>query len=177
MMVCKENGLVMHVRMWLMCEIMSFEEVDPEGALLLVSLFLEHQHCGDFQVAVLELFLPSHNVGQGVLVVDCPHLGPHLRVTVNRQQSVQIGHHEVAVNELEEGEDVLRLVLSSAHFQNWLDREVTKVDLQHCGVGLIVVPGEHQGSGDALPCRVSHLEYPVLEVVPELRTVPPAAPV
>ena len=110
----------------------SLEEVDPEGPLPLIAFFLEHHHCGDLHVTVLKLLLPSHDVSQRVLVVNGPHLGPRLRVVVNGQQSVQVGHHQVAVDDLEESQDVLGLVLSGAYLQEGPDREVAEVYLQHC---------------------------------------------
>lgn len=63
------------------------------------------------------------------------------------------------MNELNQTYDVFGLVLGRPNLEKRIDVEVTEVDLEHCRVGLVVVPCEDDSCGHPLSGRIPHLKY------------------
>ena len=95
--------------------VVSFEEIDPERTISLLSFLFKYEHCLHFYVCILQLVLRSNDVRQLVLVHYYTQLLRCVRVTVDRQQAVHVGYHQIAMDELKHVDDVLGLILRGLH--------------------------------------------------------------
>ena len=57
-----------------------------------------------------------------------PNFVGSIRVGIDGDKSVQVGHHEEAMDELDETDNVLGLVFSGAYLDERTDVKVTEVD-------------------------------------------------
>ena len=111
------------------------------------------------QVSALQLIRRLNDVTNCVLMMNAPDLHLSVRVTINRHESVDHSHHEVAMHELEKVDFVFWLVLGSSYLYEPLGFKITQVDLNDGRMGAVFVPGQYNRGRYLLSSRVPHLEY------------------